>query len=126
MPVAEAFRTRPVIRPEADEHRSRCHGAQLRAQPHEALRRRAPGARIPDDGARRDELTEVRLETAPGGHLGVLTGMGARDTTWRYLDEFLAEHDPVRKDGAKDLSHLDARPAAAPVPALARHPRPHR
>jgi polyhydroxyalkanoate synthase len=32
---------------------------------------------------------EVRFETAPGGHLGVLTGRQARATTWRYLDEFL-------------------------------------
>lgn len=31
----------------------------------------------------------VRLETAPGGHLGVLTGGKARTTTWRYLAEFL-------------------------------------
>jgi polyhydroxyalkanoate synthase len=31
----------------------------------------------------------VRLETAPGGHLGVLTGRSAKRTTWRYLDEFL-------------------------------------
>jgi len=30
-----------------------------------------------------------RLETAPGGHLGVLTGRAARPTTWRMLDEFL-------------------------------------
>lgn len=40
---------------------------------------------------------EVRLERAPGGHLGVLTGMGARSTTWEYLDEFLAAHDPLRE-----------------------------
>ena len=33
---------------------------------------------------------EVRLRTAPGGHLGVLTGRGARATTWRQVDEFLA------------------------------------
>lgn len=32
---------------------------------------------------------EVRLATAPGGHLGVLTGRAARRTTWRQLDEFL-------------------------------------
>jgi polyhydroxyalkanoate synthase len=32
---------------------------------------------------------EVRFETAPGGHLGVLTGRRARETTWRYLDDFL-------------------------------------
>jgi polyhydroxyalkanoate synthase len=36
----------------------------------------------------------VRLETAPGGHLGVLTGRSARDTTWTYIAEFLAENDP--------------------------------
>jgi len=32
---------------------------------------------------------EVRIASAPGGHLGVLTGRAARDTTWRLLDEFL-------------------------------------
>ncbi|OZM73750.1 alpha/beta hydrolase [Amycolatopsis antarctica] len=32
----------------------------------------------------------VRFETAPGGHLGVLTGRRARSTTWRHIDEFLA------------------------------------
>ena len=32
---------------------------------------------------------EVRLERAPGGHLGVLSGRGAKGTTWRYLDDFL-------------------------------------
>jgi polyhydroxyalkanoate synthase subunit PhaC len=31
----------------------------------------------------------VRLETAPGGHLGVLTGRAARATTWELLDGFL-------------------------------------
>lgn len=35
----------------------------------------------------------VRLETAPGGHLGVLTGGKARTTTWRYLAEFLSGID---------------------------------
>ncbi|WP_097245411.1 alpha/beta fold hydrolase [Nocardia amikacinitolerans] len=34
---------------------------------------------------------EVRYETAPGSHLGILTGDTARDTTWAYLDKFLAE-----------------------------------
>ena len=42
----------------------------------------------------------VTLETAPGGHLGVLTGRAARGTTWRMLDEFL------------DARRLAARPAA--------------
>jgi polyhydroxyalkanoate synthase subunit PhaC len=35
----------------------------------------------------------VRLETAPGGHLGVLTGRAARATTWRMLDAWL-DHAP--------------------------------
>jgi polyhydroxyalkanoate synthase len=35
----------------------------------------------------------VRLEVAPGGHLGVLTGRSAADTTWTMLDEFLAKAD---------------------------------
>ncbi|HEX7290585.1 MAG TPA: alpha/beta fold hydrolase [Conexibacter sp.] len=33
---------------------------------------------------------EVRIASAPGGHLGVLTGRAARHTTWRLLDDFLA------------------------------------
>lgn len=32
---------------------------------------------------------EVRTATAPGGHLGVLTGRAARTTTWRLLEDFL-------------------------------------
>jgi polyhydroxyalkanoate synthase len=35
---------------------------------------------------------EVRLETAPGGHLGVLTGGKAATTTWPMIDDFLAAH----------------------------------
>ncbi|WP_069163561.1 alpha/beta fold hydrolase [Nocardia altamirensis] len=40
----------------------------------------------------------VRYETAPGSHLGILTGPEARATTWAYLDKFLAEansHTPL-------------------------------
>ncbi|MEP6952909.1 MAG: alpha/beta hydrolase [Solirubrobacteraceae bacterium] len=36
----------------------------------------------------------VRLETGPGGHLGILAGRSARATTWAWIDEFLAEHAP--------------------------------
>jgi polyhydroxyalkanoate synthase len=39
-----------------------------------------------------DLLDGVRLETAPGGHLGVLTGRAARRTTWKLIDGFLDEH----------------------------------
>jgi poly[(R)-3-hydroxyalkanoate] polymerase subunit PhaC len=35
---------------------------------------------------------EVRLETAPGGHLGVVAGRKARGTTWRFVDEFMTAH----------------------------------
>jgi polyhydroxyalkanoate synthase subunit PhaC len=35
---------------------------------------------------------EVRFESAPGGHLGVLTGRRARTTTWTHLDAFLDAH----------------------------------
>ncbi|WP_460700631.1 alpha/beta fold hydrolase [Nocardia thraciensis] len=34
---------------------------------------------------------EVRYETAPGSHLGILTGPTARDTTWTYLEKFLRD-----------------------------------
>jgi polyhydroxyalkanoate synthase len=37
----------------------------------------------------------VRLEDAPGGHLGVLTGRAARGTTWVQLDRFLTEQEPA-------------------------------
>jgi polyhydroxyalkanoate synthase len=38
---------------------------------------------------------EVVYAVAPGGHLGVLTGRGARRTTWAHLDGFLAGHDRI-------------------------------
>ena len=44
---------------------------------------------------------DVRFEIVPGGHLGMLTGRRARDTTWRALDEWItqwssdAENDPT-------------------------------
>ncbi|MBF6063210.1 alpha/beta hydrolase [Nocardia terpenica] len=34
---------------------------------------------------------EIRYETAPGSHLGILTGPSARDTTWTYLEKFLRD-----------------------------------
>jgi polyhydroxyalkanoate synthase len=44
---------------------------------------------------------DVRLETAPGGHLGVLTGRSAVRSTWIFLDEFLADYDAGREGGPK-------------------------
>lgn len=46
--------------------------------------------------AAKDLLTgtpEVRVELVPGGHLGILTGRGARDATWVHMDHFFAAHD---------------------------------
>jgi polyhydroxyalkanoate synthase len=40
---------------------------------------------------------DVRFMTSKGGHLGVLTGRGARDSTWRYLDTFLRDYDRRRE-----------------------------
>jgi polyhydroxyalkanoate synthase len=39
----------------------------------------------------------VQLETAPGGHLGVLTGRAARATTWKLLDAFLRARYAARR-----------------------------
>jgi polyhydroxyalkanoate synthase len=64
----------------------------------------APAAAVEHVGELLPNAPEVRLETAPGGHLGVLTGRSAESTTWRYVDEFLAAHDPPA---------AAARPAAA-------------
>jgi polyhydroxyalkanoate synthase subunit PhaC len=36
---------------------------------------------------------ETRLEIVPGGHLGLLAGRGARETTWRALDEWCEQWD---------------------------------
>src|SRR4051812_829292 len=41
---------------------------------------------------------DVRFMAAKGGHLGVLTGRGARDSTWRYLDTFLRDYDRRRAE----------------------------
>lgn len=51
----------------------------------------APKAAVDHVGSLLTGAPECRLESAPGGHLGVLTGRSAERTTWRYLDEFLLE-----------------------------------
>jgi poly[(R)-3-hydroxyalkanoate] polymerase subunit PhaC len=58
---------------------------------------------------------EVRVETAKGGHLGVLTGRSARGSTWRYLDDFLRAYDRRREalpEGAAWLPSGGTRKAA--------------
>jgi polyhydroxyalkanoate synthase len=38
----------------------------------------------------------IELATAPGGHLGVLTGRRARQTTWPTIVDFMVRHDRAR------------------------------
>jgi polyhydroxyalkanoate synthase len=53
----------------------------------------APRAAVHHIGGLLRDAPDVRLETAPGGHLGVLTGRAAPQSTWRLVDEFMVEHD---------------------------------
>ena len=54
---------------------------------------------------------DVRVETAPGGHLGVLTGRSAERTSWRALDAFLHETGDAPKGAAVTASGSAALPA---------------
>jgi polyhydroxyalkanoate synthase len=68
---------------------------------------------------------EVRFEIVPGGHLGMLTGRGARGSTWRVLDEWLdqwssapaAPASPVRRTTKKAAAKKAAPKKAAPKKA---------
>ena len=61
---------------------------------------------------------DVRLETAPGGHLGVLTGRSSVRSTWIFLDEFLADYDKRRDAAAAVKASPPERPRSArPVSA---------
>ncbi len=57
-------------------------------------------APLPSVHAVAEFLPKARLESAPGGHLGVLTGRKARKTTWPILERWLGEHDPTSKGPA--------------------------
>jgi polyhydroxyalkanoate synthase len=62
---------------------------------------------------------DVRLEIVPGGHLGMLAGRAARDTTWQALDGWFAQWDgqavkkPARKKPTKRAPATKA-PATKP------------
>jgi polyhydroxyalkanoate synthase len=74
----------------------------------------APVAAVHHVGNVLKRAPQVRLETAPGGHLGVLTGRSARDSTWRHLDAFLNAHDEARPARpAPPQRRRTAEPAAA-------------
>ncbi len=70
---------------------------------------------------------EVRFEIVPGGHLGMLTGRGARNTTWRVMDEWISQwsgdaekSDPdVEPDGPEIGTRKSRRHGSASSRALA-------
>ena len=59
---------------------------------------------------------EVRFEVVPGGHLGMLTGRGARATTWTIMDEWI---DQWSSDAAKPApaTRSSARASTRKAPA---------
>lgn len=59
---------------------------------------------------------EVRFEIVPGGHLGMLTGRGARTTTWRALDEWIDQWSSTdaSTDGASEEGPTEPRIGTGP------------
>jgi polyhydroxyalkanoate synthase len=61
---------------------------------------------------------EVRFEIVPGGHLGMLTGRAARETTWVTMDEWIEQYStpgggvPSRGTTAKKRAPAKKAPAA--------------
>lgn len=47
---------------------------------------------------------DVTLKEAPGGHMGVLAGPKAADSTWRYIQEFESGIDEAYRDSATPAS----------------------
>jgi polyhydroxyalkanoate synthase len=73
----------------------------------------APIEAVHHVGALLPNSPDVRLETAPGGHLGVLTGRSAVRSTWIFLDEFLADYDAARSRASRPEQPLTAPPVSA-------------
>jgi polyhydroxyalkanoate synthase subunit PhaC len=72
----------------------------------------APVGAVHHLGSLLPKSPEVRLETAPGGHLGVLTGRGARGTTWALLDEWVDKHHSARTAASQQRNRNDNRSRA--------------
>lgn len=53
----------------------------------------APIASVQHVGNLVPNSPDVRLPVSPGGHLGILTGTKAPETTWVEINSFLADHD---------------------------------
>ncbi len=50
---------------------------------------------------------EVRFEIVPGGHLGMLTGRAARNSTWRVMDEWISQWSTDADDEPGDRHQQD-------------------
>ncbi len=62
----------------------------------------APADAVHHVGALLHNAPQVRLETAPGGHLGVLAGRSARTSTWVWIDDFLTDaQSPAQRRGGR-------------------------
>ena len=59
----------------------------------------APAGSVHHIGDLLPSAASVTIDTAPGGHLGVLTGRSARTTTWAKVDKFF--EDPLAAAKAK-------------------------
>ena len=57
----------------------------------------APVASVHHVGSILPNSPDVRLPLAPGGHLGVLTGTKAPETTWVEINTFLADYDRPKR-----------------------------
>ena len=66
------------------------------------------------------QSAEVRLRTAPGGHLAVLAGPTAKTTTWQELDAFQNWWDgrQIRKRGPNQRVSVEEAGAAPARPQL--------
>lgn len=63
---------------------------------------------------------EVRFEVVPGGHLGMLTGRSARETTWKFIDAWISRWSSDSSDApeapdesAPEKAKKSARPGAS-------------
>ncbi|KQY55411.1 MULTISPECIES: alpha/beta fold hydrolase [unclassified Nocardioides] len=56
---------------------------------------------------------EVRFEVVPGGHLGMLTGRSARETTWKFIDGWISKWSSDREP--EEASPPDKAPARKPA-----------
>jgi polyhydroxyalkanoate synthase len=88
----------------------------------------APRAAVHHVGTLLPNAAEVRLETGPGGHLGVLAGRSAAATTWTWIDDFLATNagSGIARGGPGSVYPGSSDALATDGPLPARLPRPDR